>query len=93
MRKRTEQQRRLPNGETGDHLAIEMQAIDRTYRIGQQKEVEVYRILTQETVEDRIVASQNKKKEIVEAALDEAESMKIGRLGESELKFLFNTHR
>ncbi|OWT42325.1 hypothetical protein VFPPC_18559 [Pochonia chlamydosporia 170] len=85
MRKRTEQQRRLPNGETGDHLAIEMQAIDRTYRIGQQKEVEVYRILTQETVEDRIVASQNKKKEIVEAALDEAESMKIGRLGESIL--------
>ncbi|OAQ60939.2 SWI/SNF family DNA-dependent ATPase Ris1 [Pochonia chlamydosporia 170] len=71
---------------------IEMQAIDRTYRIGQQKEVEVYRILTQETVEDRIVALQNKKKEIVEAALDEAESMKIGRLGESELKFLFNSH-
>ncbi|KID89970.1 SNF2-related protein [Metarhizium guizhouense ARSEF 977] len=69
---------------------IEMQAIDRTYRIGQQKEVEVYRILTQETVEDRIVALQNKKKEIVEAALDETESMKIGRLGVSELKFLFN---
>ncbi|KAG8420566.1 hypothetical protein J3459_010973 [Metarhizium acridum] len=68
---------------------IEMQAIDRTYRIGQQKEVEVYRILTQETVEDRIVALQNKKKEIVEAALDETESMKIGRLGVSELKFLF----
>ncbi|TWU75136.1 hypothetical protein ED733_002905 [Metarhizium rileyi] len=69
---------------------IEMQAIDRTYRIGQQREVEVYRILTQETVEDRIVALQNKKKEIVEAALDETESMKIGRLGVSELKFLFN---
>ncbi|KID96249.1 SNF2-related protein, partial [Metarhizium majus ARSEF 297] len=69
---------------------IEMQAIDRTYRIGQPKEVEVYRILTQETVEDRIVALQNKKKEIVEAALDETESMKIGRLGVSELKFLFN---
>lgn len=72
---------------------IEMQAIDRTYRIGQKREVEVYRILTQETVEDRIVALQNKKKEIVEAALDEKESMKIGRLDENELRFLFTGHR
>lgn len=69
---------------------IEMQAVDRAYRIGQQKEVKVYRILTKLTVEDRIVALQDKKKEIVEAALDEAESAKIGRLGVSELKFLFN---
>ncbi|POR34229.1 Putative ATP-dependent helicase C23E6.02 [Tolypocladium paradoxum] len=70
---------------------IEMQAVDRAYRIGQQKEVKVYRILTQETVEDRIIALQERKKEIVEAALDETESMKIGRLNVNELKFLFNT--
>ncbi|GAO16068.1 hypothetical protein UVI_02054120 [Ustilaginoidea virens] len=69
---------------------IEMQAIDRTYRIGQQKEVEVYRILTKETVEDRIVHLQDKKKQIVEAALDEKESMRIGRLSEHELRYLFN---
>jgi SNF2 family DNA or RNA helicase len=71
---------------------IEMQAIDRTYRIGQQKSVEVYRILTRETVEDRIVQLQDKKKEVVESALDEAESMKIGRLGARELQFLFAAH-
>ena len=70
---------------------IEMQAIDRAYRIGQQKEVEVYRILTRETVEDRIVDLQTRKKEIVEAALDEAEGMKISRLNERDLRFLFNT--
>lgn len=70
---------------------IEMQAVDRAYRIGQKKEVKVYRILTAETVEDRIIALQERKKEIVEAALDETESMKIGRLNVSELKFLFNT--
>lgn len=69
---------------------IEMQAVDRAYRIGQQKNVKVYRILTQETVEDRIVKLQEAKKEIVEAALDESESMKIGRLSVNELKFLFN---
>ncbi|KAM5346787.1 hypothetical protein ACJ41O_009792 [Fusarium nematophilum] len=69
---------------------IEMQAVDRAYRIGQQREVKVYRILTENTVEDRIVELQDRKKEIVEAALDEAESVKIGRLSENELKFLFN---
>ncbi|KAL7972596.1 SNF2 family N-terminal domain-containing protein [Trichoderma sp. SZMC 28014] len=68
----------------------EMQAVDRAYRIGQTKEVKVYRILTRETVEDRIVELQNRKKEMVEAALDETESMKIGRLNVNELKFLFN---
>ncbi|UNI13796.1 hypothetical protein JDV02_000504 [Purpureocillium takamizusanense] len=69
---------------------IEMQAVDRAHRIGQTKDVKVHRILTQETVEDRIMELQERKKEIVEAALDETESMKIGRLNVSELKFLFH---
>ncbi|KAG9258556.1 SNF2 family N-terminal domain-containing protein [Emericellopsis atlantica] len=72
---------------------IEMQAVDRAYRIGQKKEVKVYRILTQETVEDRIVELQTKKKEVVEAALDEDESKKIGRLSHAELKYLFTGSR
>lgn len=69
---------------------IEMQAVDRAYRIGQTQRVEVFRILTQDTVEDRIVELKEKKQAIVEAALDEAEAAKIGRLGVNELKFLFN---
>ena len=69
---------------------IEMQAVDRAYRIGQTREVKVYRILTKETIEDRIEALKEKKKEMIEAALDEAEGVKIGRLGVTELKFLFN---
>ncbi|KAJ3486203.1 hypothetical protein NLG97_g6665 [Lecanicillium saksenae] len=69
---------------------IEMQAVDRAYRIGQKQPVEVFRILTQETVEDRIVELKERKQEIVEAALDETEAAKIGRLGVTELKFLFN---
>ncbi|KAI8408361.1 hypothetical protein FOFC_11303 [Fusarium oxysporum] len=68
---------------------IEMQAVDRAYRIGQQQEVKVYRILTKETVEDRIVDLQNKKKEMVEAALDETAGSKIGRLSINDLKNLF----
>ncbi|KAF4124468.1 Superfamily II DNA or RNA helicase, SNF2 family [Geosmithia morbida] len=72
---------------------IEMQAIDRAYRIGQSREVVVYRILTTDTVEDRIVELQERKKEMVEAALDESESRKIGRLSTKELRFLFNGTR
>ncbi|CAG7560751.1 unnamed protein product [Fusarium equiseti] len=69
---------------------IEMQAVDRAYRIGQQRPVKVYRILTNETVEDRIVDLQNKKKEMVEAALDENQGAQIGRLSENDLRNLFN---
>ncbi|KAK7209286.1 hypothetical protein V2G26_016464 [Clonostachys chloroleuca] len=72
---------------------IEMQAVDRAYRIGQQREVKVYRILTQETVEDRIMELQERKKEMVEAALDEAAGKSISRLSTSELKYLFNGRR
>ncbi|KAG4271011.1 hypothetical protein FPRO04_02992 [Fusarium proliferatum] len=72
---------------------IEMQAVDRAYRIGQQQEVKVYRILTKETVEDRIVKLQNKKKEMVEAALDETAGSKIGRLSINDLKNLFGFNR
>jgi SNF2 family DNA or RNA helicase len=69
---------------------IEMQAIDRAYRIGQQREVQVHRILTEATVEDRIIALQEKKKNMIESAMDEAEGRKISRLSINELKYLFN---
>ncbi|KAF4918833.1 putative ATP-dependent helicase [Colletotrichum viniferum] len=69
---------------------IEMQAIDRAHRIGQQKPVKVYRILTQQTVEDRIVQLQEKKRETVDAALDEREGAKLAGLSLTELRFLFN---
>ena len=41
------------------------------------------------TVEDRILALQEKKRELIEAALDENASKSISRLGVRELGFLF----
>lgn len=41
--------------------AIENQAIDRVHRIGQTKPVDVHRIFVKDTVEDRILALQQKK--------------------------------
>lgn len=72
---------------------IEMQAVDRAHRIGQQKAVQVHRLLVQETVEDRIVALQEQKRQFVDAALDEGESKQLGRLSLQDLTYLFNGNR
>ena len=68
---------------------IEEQAIDRAHRIGQRRPVQVHRILTPDTVEDRIIAMQESKRAVIEGALDENASASIGRLGTRELAFLF----
>ena len=47
--------------------AVEAQAIDRTHRIGQTKPVFAYRMVCQDTVEQRIVDLQNRKRKLAEA--------------------------
>ena len=69
---------------------IEEQAIDRAHRIGQMKPVRVHRILVPNTVEDRILALQERKRELIERALDEKASRDIGRLSTRDLAFLFD---
>ncbi|OBT91558.2 hypothetical protein VE01_10390 [Pseudogymnoascus verrucosus] len=71
---------------------VEMQAVDRAHRIGQQKPVSVHRILVEGTVEDRIIELQNRKRKFVDAALDENASRSVGRLGRDELVFLFGNN-
>jgi SNF2 family DNA or RNA helicase len=71
---------------------IEAQAIDRAHRIGQNREVKVHRVLVKETVEDRILALQENKRKLVEAALDEGQSKSVGRLSERELAYLFGVN-
>jgi SNF2 family DNA or RNA helicase len=44
--------------------AVENQAIDRCYRIGQDKKVFAYRMICKNTVEEKIMILQNKKKKI-----------------------------
>lgn len=68
---------------------IEEQAIDRAHRIGQQREVHIHRILVEQTVEDRILELQDKKREVIEGALDENASKNLSRLGTRELGYLF----
>ena len=68
---------------------IEEQAIDRAHRLGQMRPVIVHRILVENTVEDRIIQLQEKKRKLIEGALDEKASSQISRLGTRELAFLF----
>ena len=49
--------------------AVEDQAADRAHRIGQQRPVTIYRIVASDTVEERIVALQARKRALAEAAL------------------------
>jgi len=46
--------------------AAEMQALNRAHRIGQDKNVFVYRFITRETVEEKIVQLQQKKKDLAD---------------------------
>jgi SNF2 family DNA or RNA helicase len=52
--------------------AVEDQAADRAHRIGQTRPVMVYRLVAQETVEERILALQVRKRALADAALEDA---------------------
>jgi SNF2 family DNA or RNA helicase len=51
--------------------AVEDQATDRAHRIGQTRPVVSVRLVAEDTVEERILALQERKRELVRAALDE----------------------
>jgi len=43
---------------------VEMQAIDRAYRMGQKNSVNVYKLITSNTIEEKIIKLQEKKKQL-----------------------------
>ncbi|XXG99387.1 G protein-coupled receptor gpr1 [Hypoxylon texense] len=68
---------------------VEEQAIDRAHRIGQKNKVTVHRLLVENTVEDRIRALQESKRQLVNTALSEEGAQGVSRLSINELKGLF----
>jgi superfamily II DNA or RNA helicase len=70
--------------------AVERQAMDRAHRIGQDKPVFVHRLVTVGTVEQRILALQEKKQALADALLgDGADDPAGGLLDDAVLRDLF----
>jgi len=68
--------------------AVEAQATDRAYRIGQDKNVMVSRLLTRGTFEEKIDEMLNSKKELANLTVSSGEKW-IGDLSNKELKEIF----
>ncbi|HHX49888.1 MAG TPA: DEAD/DEAH box helicase [Clostridia bacterium] len=69
--------------------AVEDQATDRAHRIGQENPVHVIKLITRGTIEEKVLALQEKKKEMLAGVLDSGPSF-ITRLNEKEIRELFD---
>ncbi|MBV9391016.1 MAG: SWF/SNF helicase family protein, partial [Verrucomicrobia bacterium] len=58
--------------------AVEAQATDRAHRIGQTKVVTSYKLITRNTVEEKILNLQRKKRELTETMVENEEPMMTG---------------
>lgn len=67
--------------------AVEQQAIDRTHRIGQTKNVFAYKLICKDTIEERIIQLQEKKKSLAGSLVVEEEGF-VKALTEDDLEFL-----
>ena len=66
--------------------AVEAQATDRAHRIGQERVVTSYRLIARDTVEEKILTLQERKRSLTESLLSEAGD---AHLSEGELMSLF----
>jgi len=67
--------------------AVEDQATDRAYRIGQKNSVQVIKLITKGTIEEKIYELQQKKKVMIDSVIKPGEAI-LSKLSEQELKDL-----
>lgn len=70
------------------NLSAENQATDRTYRIGQKKNVQVYKLITKNSIEEKIYDLQQRKAKLIDNMLSTNETF-INKLSKEEIMELF----
>jgi superfamily II DNA or RNA helicase len=69
--------------------AVEAQAVDRTHRIGQTRPVFAYRLITKDTIEEKVVELQKSKKRLADSILS-GDAGPLSALGREELELLLS---
>ncbi len=69
--------------------AVEQQAIDRTHRIGQVKKVFAYKMICKDTVEEKILLLQDRKKDIAKDLISTEQGL-IKKLSQDDIVSLFS---
>ena len=69
--------------------AVEQQATDRAYRIGQKRTVYSVKLITKNTVEEKVLAMQKKKKSVIDATLSSDEEV-IGKMDWNDVQELLS---
>ena len=70
------------------NLSAENQATDRTYRIGQKKNVQVYKLITKNSIEEKIYEMQERKAKLIDNMLSTNETF-LNKLSKEEIMELF----
>lgn len=70
------------------NLSAENQATDRAYRIGQKNNVQVYKLITKNSIEEKIFDLQEKKAKLIDNVLDTKTSF-INKLSKEDIMKLF----
>ena len=69
--------------------AVEAQAVDRAHRIGQTRRVFAYRLIARDTVEEKILALQDRKRDLAESIVRADENM-ISTLTPEDVELLLS---
>ncbi len=69
--------------------AVEQQAIDRTHRIGQTKNIFAYRMICKDTIEDKILQLQEKKRVLAKELIADDEGF-VKSLSKEDVEYLFS---
>jgi len=69
--------------------AVEEQATDRAYRIGQKNAVQVIKLISKDSIEEKIFELQKKKKALIDAVIQPGESF-LSKMNEEDIRMLFD---